>query len=49
MAGLEKLCAHSCPCTCHARKSSLTYTKKRVCKLFNEDVAGSHNPFIKNS
>ena len=33
-AGLEKLRAHSCACTYHAHKSSLMYTKKRVCKLF---------------
>ena len=32
--GLEKLCARSCPCTYRACKSSLTYTKKHVCKLF---------------
>ena len=33
-AGLEKLCACSCSCMHHARKSSLMYTKKCVCKLF---------------
>ena len=31
---LEKLPACLCPCTYHACKSSLTYTKKRVRKLF---------------
>ena len=33
-AGLEKLCACSCSCMHRAHKSSLTYTKKPVCKLF---------------
>ena len=31
----EKVRGHSCPCTYHVPKSSLTYTKKRECELWN--------------
>ena len=34
-SAFEKVRGHSCPCTYHVRKSSLTYTKKCECELWN--------------